>query len=68
MGWEENMGESIKGFMHVTLVTIWNAAVGVLGVAVLQSAFMGVGLILADLPLAAVWTIVNYLMDYLFTG
>ena len=56
-------GERGEEFMHVTLVTIRNVAVGVLGVAVLQSALMGVGLILADIPLAAIWIIVILIMS-----
>jgi len=56
-------GERGEEFMHVTLVTVRNVAAGVLGVAVIQSTLMGVGLILADIPLAAVWIIVILIMS-----
>jgi predicted PurR-regulated permease PerM len=52
-------------FLHISLVTIRNVAAGVLGVAVIQTSLMGVGLILANIPLAAVWIIV-VLIIYLF--
>ncbi len=55
-------GERGEEFMHVTLVTIRNVAAGVLGVAVIQSILIGVGLVLAEIPLAAVWIIVILIM------
>jgi len=54
-----NRGEE---FMKVSLRTIRNVATGVLGVAIIQSALMGVGLIIAGIPLAAVWIIIILIM------
>lgn len=56
------VGERGEEFMSISLVTIRNVAAGVLGVAVIQTSLMGVGLILADIPLAAVWIIVILIM------
>ena len=56
------VGERGDEFLEVALLTIRNVATGVLGVAILQSALMGVGLILADIPLSAVWIIVILIM------
>ena len=55
-------GDRGEEFMHISLVTIRNVATGVLGVAVIQTSLMGVGLILADIPLAAVWIVVILIM------
>jgi predicted PurR-regulated permease PerM len=59
---ERVIGERGEEFMNVSLRTIQNVATGVLGVAIIQSALMGVGLILAGIPLAAVWIIVILIM------
>ena len=49
--------------MNISLVTIRNVSTGILGVAIIQSVLMGVGLILADIPLAAVWIILILIMS-----
>ena len=46
----------------MSLLTIRNVATGVLGVAIIQTTLMGVGLILADIPLAAVWIVLILVM------
>ncbi len=56
------IGERGEEFMEVTLRTIRSVAVGVLGVAIIQTTLMGLGLILAEIPLAAVWIIVILIM------
>jgi predicted PurR-regulated permease PerM len=56
------VGERGEEFLHISLVTIRNVALGVLGVAIAQTTLMGVGLILADIPLAAVWIVVILIM------
>lgn len=56
------IGERGEEFMHISMLTIRNVAAGVLGVAVLQTTLMGVGLIMADIPLAAIWIIVILIM------
>jgi predicted PurR-regulated permease PerM len=56
------VGERGDEFMKISEVTIRNVATGVLGVAIIQSTLMGVGLILANIPLAAFWIIVILIM------
>ncbi|MEN8156167.1 MAG: AI-2E family transporter [Bacteroidota bacterium] len=56
------IGERGEEFLDISLVTIRNVAAGVLGVAVIQTSLMGMGLILADIPLAAVWIVVILIM------
>ena len=56
------VGERGDEFMEISLHTIRNVATGVLGVAVIQTTLMGVGLILANIPLAAVWIVVILVM------
>jgi predicted PurR-regulated permease PerM len=52
------VGERGEEFMEVSMQTIRNVATGVIGVALIQSTLMGIGMILAGIPLAAVWIIV----------
>jgi predicted PurR-regulated permease PerM len=56
------VGERGQEFMEVSLVTIRNVAAGVLGVAIIQTTLMGVGLIFSGIPLAAVWIILILVM------
>jgi predicted PurR-regulated permease PerM len=49
-------------FFSVTLFTIRNVAFGVVGVAIIQTTIMGLGLIIAGIPLAAIWIIVLLIM------
>jgi len=56
------VGERGEEFLDISLVTIRNVATGVLGVAVVQTTLMGVGMILADIPLAAVWIVLLLVM------
>lgn len=59
---EKIIGERGEEFMIVSMRTIQSVATGILGVAIIQSALMGVGLIMAHIPLAAVWIIVILIM------
>ena len=56
------VGERGEEFLDISLQTIRNVATGVLGVAVIQTTLMGLGLILANVPLAAVWIVVILVM------
>lgn len=56
------VGERGEEFLEISLHTIRNVASGVLGVAVIQTTLMGIGLILSDIPLAAVWIVVILVM------
>jgi predicted PurR-regulated permease PerM len=49
-------------FLEISLHTIRNVTTGVLGVAVIQTTLMGIGLILAHIPLAAVWIVLILVM------
>jgi predicted PurR-regulated permease PerM len=55
-------GERGEEFMQVSLQTIRNVTAGVLGVAIIQSVLMGVGMIFSGIPLAAVWIIIILIM------
>ena len=56
------VGERGEEFLEISLKTIRSVATGVLGVAIIQTSLMGLGLILADIPLAAVWIVVLLVM------
>ena len=56
------VGERGEEFLEISLNTIRSVASGVLGVAIIQTTLMGVGLILADIPLAAVWIVLLLVM------
>ncbi len=59
---EKIAGERGDEFLKESLRTIRNVATGVLGVALIQTTLMGIGLILANVPLAAVWIVVLLIM------
>ena len=59
---EKVAGDRGEDFLKVSLTTIRNVATGVIGVAIIQTTLMGLGLILADIPLAAVWIIILLIM------
>jgi predicted PurR-regulated permease PerM len=56
------VGDRGDEFLEISLLTIRNVATGVLGVAVIQTSLMGVGLILSGIPLAAVWIVLILVM------
>ena len=56
------MGARGDEFLEISLQTIRNVTTGVLGVAVIQTTLMGLGLILANVPLAAVWIVLILVM------
>lgn len=56
------VGERGEEFMEISLQTIRNVTTGVLGVAVIQTTLMAIGLILANIPLAAVWIVLILVM------
>lgn len=57
------VGERGDEFLEISLHTIRNVATGVLGVALIQTTLMGLGLILANIPLAAVWIVLILVMS-----
>lgn len=56
------VGPRGEEFMEVSLLTIRNVASGVLGVAIIQTTLMGVGLIFSGIPLAAIWIVLILIM------
>ena len=55
-------GDRGDEFMNISTSTIRNVATGVLGVAILQTVLIGMGLVLAQVPLAAVWIVLVLIM------
>ena len=51
------MGERGESFARISKQTIRNVATGVIGVALIQSTLIGLGLFIIDIPLAGVWII-----------
>lgn len=51
-------GERGEEFARVTEQTIRGVATGVIGVAIIQSALIGIALFIIDVPLAGVWVII----------
>lgn len=60
---EKIAGDRGEEFKQVSLSTIRNVATGVLAVAIIQTTLLGIGLVLADIPLAAVWIIIILIMS-----
>lgn len=56
------VGERGEEFLDISLVTVRNVATGVLGVAILQTTLMGLGMVFAEIPLAAVWIVLLLVM------
>lgn len=55
-------GDRGDEFLEISVQTMRNVAVGVLGVAVIQTTLMGLGLIFAQIPLAGLWILVLLIM------
>lgn len=52
-------------FADIAKMTVGNVVRGVLGVAVIQAFLIGMGLMLADIPYAAIWTILVFVFAIL---
>lgn len=52
-------------FADITKITVGNVVKGVLGVAVIQSALIGFGFMLAGVPYAGVWTLIVFFLAVL---
>jgi len=55
-------GDRGDEFLTISVLTMRNVAVGVLGVAIIQTTLMGVGLILAQIPMAGLWILLLLIM------
>lgn len=52
-------------FADITKMVVGNVVKGVLGVALIQAFFLGVGFILADIPFAGIWTLLAFIIAIL---
>lgn len=52
-------------FADITFKTVGNVVKGILGVALIQATFIGIGLILAGVPFAGLWTFLVFLFAVL---
>ncbi len=52
------MGEQGEEFLQISEVTIKNVTKGVLGVALIQSLLVGIGLLLSGVPYAGLWALI----------
>jgi predicted PurR-regulated permease PerM len=59
---QKAVGERGEEFLQISIHTIRNVAYGILGVAMIQTILMGLGLVLAGIPLAAVWIVIILVM------
>lgn len=51
-------GDRGDEFLDISVMTMRNVAAGVLGVAIIQTTLLGIGMILAKIPLAGLWILV----------
>jgi predicted PurR-regulated permease PerM len=62
---ERIMGESGDRFVHMTVQTIRSVAVGIVGVAIIQASLVSVGLLVAGVPHAGIWSILCLILAVL---
>ena len=58
-------GDRGDEFADITKTTVGNVVKGVLGVAVIQTALIGIGLMLAGVPYAGIWTLLIFVFAVL---
>jgi predicted PurR-regulated permease PerM len=58
-------GEKGDEFADITLLTVGNVVKGILGVAIIQSFLIGIGFLLAGVPLAGIWTLIILILAIL---
>jgi predicted PurR-regulated permease PerM len=61
-------GESDQDYALLTTMTIRNVVKGILGVAFIQSALVCIGLVLADVPGAGLWTLICLILAIMQIG
>lgn len=61
-------GENGESMTEVAEVTIRNIVKGILGVSVLQSLIMGITFVIAGIPLAGVWALINLIFGIIQIG
>lgn len=58
-------GKQGDEFADIAKMTVGNVVKGVLGVAVIQAFFIGLGLMMADIPYAGIWTVLVFVFAVL---
>jgi len=61
-------GDSAQDYAVLTTTTIRNVVKGILGVAFIQSALVCIGLVLADIPAAGLWTLICLILAIMQIG
>jgi predicted PurR-regulated permease PerM len=61
-------GTNGEEFSHIAERTIQNVTKGIIGVAFIEAVLVAIGLFIADVPLAGVWTIVCLLLSIVQVG
>lgn len=62
------IGTKGKQFVEDSVITIRNVAKGILGVAFFQAILFGIGLIIAGVPFAGIWTIICLILAIIQIG
>ncbi|WP_396169168.1 AI-2E family transporter [Flavobacterium sp.] len=62
------VGKNSENFAEITVITIRNVVKGILGVAFIQAAMIGVGFFLAGVPFAGLWTILCLILAIVQIG
>jgi predicted PurR-regulated permease PerM len=62
------IGERGKEFIQDAIITIRNVARGILGVAFLQAVLFGLGLVVAGVPFAGIWSVVCLILAIVQLG
>ena len=62
------VGKDSENFAEITVLTIRNVVKGILGVAFIQAAMIGVGFFIAGVPFAGLWTILCLILAIVQIG
>ena len=62
------VGKNSENFAEITVLTIRNVVKGILGVAFIQAAMIGVGFFIAGVPFAGLWTILCLILAIVQIG
>lgn len=62
------VGKHSDNFMEITIITIRNVVKGILGVAFIQTAMIGIGFFIAGVPFAGLWTILCLILAIVQIG
>jgi predicted PurR-regulated permease PerM len=62
------VGEHSENFASITVLTIRNVVKGILGVAFIQAAMLGIGFFIAGVPFAGLWTVLCLILAIVQIG